>query len=90
MKEKITKRSLLLISCEEAYEICDKSQYGEASLWDKVKLNLRYTWCKFTQVYVKKNKKLTRTLKTANVQTLNDTERLLLINKFKKQLDNQV
>lgn len=88
MKEKT--KNLLFISCEEAYEICDKSQYGEASLWDMVKLNLRYIWCRFTQAYVKKNRKLTQAIKASNVQSLNNTERELLIEKFNQELKNQM
>lgn len=88
MKE-ITK-NILFISCEEAYVICDKSQYGDASLWEMFKLNVRYIWCRFTQAYVKKNRKLTQAIKASNVQTLNKSERELLIDKFNQQLKNQM
>ena len=30
---------LLFISCAEAKSICDKDQYGEATDWEKLKLN---------------------------------------------------
>jgi len=32
-------RKKLMISCDEATTICDKNQYGEASNWDKLRLN---------------------------------------------------
>ncbi len=88
MKEKT--KIFLFISCEEAYEICDKSQYGEATLWEIVKLNLRFIWCHFTQAYVKKNRKLTQAIKVSNLQSLNKTERELLIEKFNQELKNQM
>ena len=80
------KKSILFISCEEAQHICDKSQYGESTLWEKIKLNLRYFWCSFTKSYVKRNKKLTKAIKISNVQSLQLTERELLIEKFDQQL----
>lgn len=88
MKE-ITKNTLF-ISREEAYEICDKSQYGEAGFWGMTKLNLRYIWCRLTRAYVKQNRKLTKVIKLSNVQSLNKTERELLIEKFNQELKNQM
>lgn len=82
------KKNLLFISCEEAFEICDKSQYNEAKLWEKIKLNIRYTWCQFTRAYVKKNKKLTKAIKASNIQCLNQNERQALQEQLDSQLKN--
>ncbi len=82
------KKNLLFISCEEAFEICDKSQYNEATLWEKIKLNIRYTWCQFTRAYVKKNKKLTKAIKASNIQCLNQNERQALQEQLDSQLKN--
>lgn len=90
MKENIMKKSFLFISCEEAYQICDRSQYGEATIWEKFKLNLRYLFCRITQAYVKRNKKLTKAIRTSNVQSLDKTERDLLIENFNQELKNQI
>lgn len=90
MKETNMKKSFLFISCEEAYEICDKSQYGEATFWEKIKLNVRYIWCQFTQKYVNKNRKLTQVIKISNVQGLHQTEREQLMERFDQQLKKQM
>ncbi|MEZ4792648.1 MAG: hypothetical protein R2783_04055 [Gelidibacter sp.] len=90
MEEATMKKSVLFISCEEAYEICDKSQYGEATLLERLKLNLRYIWCRFTQAYVKRNRKLTQTIKASQVQSLHPSEREQLLEKFKQQLNNSM
>ena len=82
------KKNLLFISCEEAFEICDKSQYNEATLWEKIKLNIRYTWCQFARAYVKKNKKLTKAIKASNIQCLNQNERQALQEQLDSQLKN--
>lgn len=80
------RKNLLFISCEEAFHICDKAQYGEATLIEKIKLNLRYLWCRLTKSYVNRNKKLTHAIKIANVQSLHQTERQQLLEKFNQQL----
>lgn len=54
------KKSFLFITCEEAQHICDKSQYGEATLWERIKLTIRLLWCRVTQNYTKNNNKLTK------------------------------
>lgn len=82
------RQRILFISCEEAFHICDKAQYGEATFFEKIKLNLRYLWCRFTQAYVKRNKKLTRTLKIANVKSLHQDERQQLLERFNQQLNH--
>lgn len=84
------KKNFLFISCEEAFHICDKSQYGEATLWEKIKLNLRFIWCRFTQAYVKKNRKLTKAIKISKVECLQQTEREQLIERFNQQLQNKM
>lgn len=49
-----------LIKCDEACLICDKAQYKEAILKDKLRLILHLISCKYCRSYVRNNKKLTR------------------------------
>lgn len=44
------------ISCDEATSICDKHQYGEASIYEKFKLFFHIMVCKFCVSYSKQNK----------------------------------
>lgn len=44
------------ITCNEATEICDKSQYKEASVWEKIKLGTHLFLCKKCGLYAKQNK----------------------------------
>ena len=83
------KKSFLFITCEEAFHICDKSQYGEASLWEKFKLNLRLIWCNITRAYVKKNRKLTKTIEESHVNCMNTSERETLKHAFEEELKKQ-
>lgn len=81
---------LFLISKEEAFHICDKSQYRESTLWEKVKLSFRYLWCRTTRHYVNRNNKLTKTIKSSNLECLRFNERQMLDAQVKQHLNNQV
>lgn len=48
------------ISCEQANEICNKAQYGEATFTEKLKLNWHLLICKFCRLYTKQNQTLTK------------------------------
>ncbi len=47
------------LSCDEATKICDKNQYGEASLWDKIRLSIHIFICEKCGLYSKQNKIMT-------------------------------
>lgn len=53
----------LKITCDEATTICDKNQYGEASLKELVKLNLHFIRCRICALYTKQNMTLTKLYK---------------------------
>jgi hypothetical protein len=55
-------KSKVFISCDEATAICDKNQYGESSVLEKIKLNMHFIKCKFCKMYTKHNTYLTRML----------------------------
>ena len=82
-------KRFLFITCEEAKHICDKSQYGEANFWELIKLNLRLSWCKITRAYTKRNRKLTKTLKTSNTDCMSNSERDTMQKKFNEELAKQ-
>lgn len=48
-----------MISCEEAQHICDKAQYKEANLWERLKLSIHLLACKVCKEYTSNNGKLT-------------------------------
>ena len=52
-----------IISCDEATTICDKSQYGEATFFEKIKLNFHFIICKVCGKYSKQNAKLSKVYK---------------------------
>ncbi len=52
-----------IISCDEATTICDKSQYGEASFLEKIKLNFHFFLCKICGLYSNQNTKMSKVYK---------------------------
>ncbi len=80
------KKSFLFISCQEAKHICDKSQYDEATGWERLKLGIRLIWCKFTKRYSKNNNKLTAAMQKSEVKCLKSNERKSLQKNFKEEL----
>ena len=83
------KKRTLFISCEEAQHICDKTQYAEATIWEKVKLNIRLSWCRITRAYTKKNRKLTKIINTSSIECLKQKEREELKEQFQHELRSQ-
>jgi hypothetical protein len=51
------------ISCDEATTICDKSQYGEASFFEKIQINIHFLLCKICGLYTKQNSKMSKVFK---------------------------
>ena len=80
------KKSVLFISCEEAQHICDKSQYGEANWLEKLKLNIRLSWCRITRAYSSNNKKLSKAIKDAEVECMDKDCKEAMKKNFEKAL----
>ncbi|TXD49989.1 hypothetical protein ES045_02070 [Polaribacter sp. IC073] len=49
----------LKITCDEATTICDKNQYGAATIVELIKLNIHLIRCKICTLYTKQNITLT-------------------------------
>ena len=75
----------IIIPCDEANHVCDKSQYNEATLWEKLKLNIHLIYCNACRKYTKNNIKLTKTLKT-KPQKLETSAKESLQSAFEKEL----
>ncbi|PKP28529.1 MAG: hypothetical protein CVU01_04000 [Bacteroidetes bacterium HGW-Bacteroidetes-18] len=48
------------ITCDEATAICDKNQYKEASLWEKIKLGMHIFFCRKCGKYSRQNTIMTK------------------------------
>ena len=84
--EKTKEKNGFLISCEEANHNCDKSQYREASLWEKVKLNIHLLYCRACRKYSSGNSKLTKLMKNDSVECMKDQEKKVIKEAFNEEL----
>lgn len=76
------------LTCDEATTICDKSQYGEASLWDKIKLSIHVFLCKNCGMYSKQNGVMTKCYEK-HKETINKDEKCLCFEE-KKVMEEEV
>ncbi|KPM32547.1 Glycine dehydrogenase [Croceitalea dokdonensis DOKDO 023] len=76
----------MMISCEKAADICNKSQYNEATTWQIVRFKLHILLCKTCAVFTKKNTKLTHLCDQANLQQLQKEDKEAMKAALKKEL----
>lgn len=82
---------MIKLSCTEATQICDKQEYGEASIWEKLKLHFHVFFCKKCGVYNKENHLLTKCFKfhkkelKNGIHCLNEEEKTILKNEILKK-----
>lgn len=82
----MSKKNKMFISCNEANHNCDKSQYNEASLWEKIKLNIHLIYCKACRKYSKNNSKLTQVINNSELEYLKTSEKDALKKNFEEEL----
>jgi len=81
------KKYKVFVSCDVANHVCDKTQYNEASLWEKIKLNIHLLYCKACRKYTQNNQKLTKIVKESEVQCLDATAKERLKKQFETELE---
>jgi predicted anti-sigma-YlaC factor YlaD len=76
----------LFIKCEEANHTCDKTQYGEASFWGKIKLNLHLVLCAACRKYSARNAKLTQVIRKSKHEYLADDQKKQMKERLEKEM----
>lgn len=74
----MSNKSISGLSCAEAASICEKTEYQEASTWERLKLKLHLFFCKTCKNYYDRNKKLTDLLQKSNLKTCSKQEKEVL------------
>lgn len=74
------------ITCEEASNICTKSQYKEAGTWEIIKLKLHIFMCKNCAKFTKQNTALTSLCDKAGLNVLSESEKTAM----KKDLEKHI
>ena len=75
-----------MLKCDDANHVCDKSQYENASLWEKIKLNIHLIYCRACRKYSKNNAKLTSVIKKSDIKCLDQKCK----DKMKTELDKAI
>ena len=83
-----------MINCDEATAICDKSQYGEATFYDKIRLSFHLLVCKYCKTYSKQNNLMSQLFgkhlsPCDGSEKLTNEEKLELENKLQKELKDK-
>lgn len=80
----------LFYTCEEAELVCDKSQYGGLSFWEKVRLRLHLFYCDYCRTYTQRNQKLTLLFKRFRIaqpaKQFDEDAKELMKKKLEKEL----
>jgi len=80
------KKSKMFISCDEANHNCDKSQYNEASVWEKLKLSIHLIYCGVCRKYSSNNAKLSKIVNNSDVDCLDLKTKQEMKECFEKEL----
>lgn len=65
----------MFLDCNEMKTICDKAQYNEATLWQKVRHTIHLIICKACRGYSKNNSKLTSLINKSHATCLEEQEK---------------
>jgi hypothetical protein len=77
---------LFKINCHEGKMLCDKNQYKETSLWEKIKLNMYLVLCSECRSYTSNNTKLTKAMKSPKVQSVTAAEKNTLKERLAQEM----
>lgn len=77
------------LKCNEAAEVCDKSQYKEASLLNIIMLKMHLLMCKLCRSHSKRNTKLTNAINSANIKILQTEEKQSIKTRLQQEINNE-
>lgn len=73
----------------EGHHLCDKNQYDECTLWERIKLAFYLVFSKKCREYTKGNVKLTKALKDPKVKQMPAGDKALLKERLQRELSGQ-
>lgn len=79
----------LQLECTNANHICDKSQYNEATLLEKIKLSFHLLHCKACRTYTKGNIALTKLTNKSEVASMPANNKQSLKDRLAEEMAKQ-
>ncbi|WP_142783939.1 hypothetical protein [Changchengzhania lutea] len=84
----MSSRFKIVIPCDEANHVCDKTQYKESSFREKIILNLHLIYCRACRKYSKNNAKLTEVLNKSEVCCMDKDSKASIKQNLHEALEN--
>ncbi len=75
-----------MISCDKATILCNKTQYGEATFIEKLKLRYHLFICKTCAMFTIKNTRLTSLCEKAVLHSLSEKEKMDLKENIQRKI----
>ena len=81
------------LTCDEATTICDKNQYDEATLWEKIKLSIHLFLCNKCGLYTRQNTTMSKCyeghvkLRRVNKPCLSENEKRHIEEEIKSRIE---
>ncbi len=85
----MSKKNKIFVTCEEASHNCDKSQYNEATFWEKMKLVIHILYCRACRKHSSANAKLSKAITESKVDCLKLKDKREMKECFEKELKQQ-
>lgn len=79
----------MFLDCEKARHICDKTQYKESTLLEKIKHTIHLIYCSACRKYSKSNVKLTKTVKKVKLKPMDSASKTKIETTFNNELSKQ-
>lgn len=76
----------IMFNCGAAAKTCDKSQYQESSLLDRILMKMHHLMCRVCREHSAENTKLTNALQKADVKTLTRDEKEHIRKKVQQEI----
>ena len=77
-----------MIDCDTSAHYCDKAQYNELSLRERLRHNIHLFMCKICKEHSAQNTKLTHLLKRAKLIRMPKTDKVVLKTKVQEEIGN--
>jgi len=76
------------MKCEKANHVCDKNQYKEAGLLEKIRLSFHLIYCRACRKYSSRNNKLSKAIERSDLKTMDHMDKQEIKDVLKRELNN--
>ncbi len=76
----------IIFKCGEAAHVCDKSQYRESSLFERMLMKMHHLMCRICRKHSSENGKLSEAINKSNVKVLSEKDKSVLKEKIQQEI----